>query len=62
MIRQFKSEVQQVLMAEDKAALSAYLESRHKQNSPTIATVKDVDFNQKLQAAIAQKLRNSTAT
>ncbi len=46
----------------DEAALSAYLVRRHQQNHPTIANVKDADFDHKLQTAIAQKLRNSTVS
>jgi hypothetical protein len=47
---------------EDKAAFSAFLARRQQQNRQTIANVKDVDCNQKLQTAIAQKLKNSTST
>ncbi len=47
---------------EDKAALRAYAERRDKQDFPVIANVKDIDFDSKLQTAIAQKLRNPAAT
>ncbi|NET58893.1 MAG: hypothetical protein F6K47_22915 [Symploca sp. SIO2E6] len=43
---------------DDKAALSAYLERRHQQQLPVIANVKDADFDNKFQAAVARKMRN----
>ena len=42
---------------DDKVALSAYLERRHQQHPPIIANVRDADFDDKLQAAIARKMR-----
>jgi hypothetical protein len=44
--------------SEDEAALKAYLERRNLQEFPIIANVKDTDFDDKLRAAIAQKLEN----
>ncbi len=47
---------------DDQEALSAYLERRNQQDFPVIANVKDIDFDEKLQTAISQKLGNPTAT
>jgi hypothetical protein len=44
--------------SEDKAALKAYLERRNLQEFSIIANVKDTDFDDKLRAAISQKLEN----
>ena len=41
---------------DDKAALSAYLERCHAQQPPVIANVRDADFDNTLQAAIARKI------
>ncbi|MGB0561279.1 MAG: DUF6887 family protein [Spirulinaceae cyanobacterium] len=41
---------------QDPQALTAYLARRHQQTRPVIATVDDPDFEQKLQAAVVQKL------
>ncbi|WP_404786511.1 DUF6887 family protein [Altericista sp. CCNU0014] len=43
----------------DKAALSVYLERRNAHRFPTIANIRDMDFDDKLRTAIAQKLENS---
>ena len=46
----------------DKAAFKAYLERRDVESLPVIANVRDVDFDDKLRVAIAQKLGNSSTT
>lgn len=43
---------------EDKDALRAYVERRNTQDFPVIANVRDIDFEDKLQTALIEKLGN----